>query len=213
MRIGIDFDDTIHDFAKAFLLFFEDQTGKKYTKDVFCDESMASQMGLTKDELFSYFEAFNNHSIAQQSPPFRFAQSIIPKLAKEHDLFLITGRHKMDGVDEWINFYFPDIFKNILQSRSAYGGKNLHLPTKEMYCSSLKLDLFIDDDPNYVLHITKKGHTALMLTHPWNKQIFGENIIKVNDWKEIQAVINKRASNTSNSRSRLLRKSKEDKEN
>jgi|SRR3989338_3112117 len=191
MRIGVDLDDTINDFMGHFLSFYEKETGVKHSKDIFHNRQLDERLNIPKKKFLKIFNAFHTHESILQMPLLPGAKEVIHNLAKEHELFLITARlapHSWE-IDAWLSQHFKGIFKQILFAKNPYSNHNDHLKTKHEYAHELFIDVFIDDDPNFAIHIANEGFPVLMLKCPWNKNVAHQNIIIVKDWYELQKKI------------------------
>jgi uncharacterized HAD superfamily protein len=54
----------------------------------------------------------------------------------------------------------------------------------------LNCDLFIEDHYDNALQLSNKGFKVLLLDTAYNRKPLNENIVRVNDWKEIFHIIN-----------------------
>ena len=88
------------------------------------------------------------------------------------------------NIESTINFLkkiFLEKDYEIHFSGDIYEGRKL----KDEICNDLNLDLIIEDSPYYSKNCAEKGIKVLLLDKPWNQNCEHENIIRVNNWKEV----------------------------
>ena len=117
--------------------------------------------------------------------------SVENSLSENNNLYVITARPKeiADTTIRTISQHFPDIFLEVLFSNDFFNGSGSK--KKSEVCKQFDVELLIEDNRDYALDCAKNGIKVLLLDKPWNKNYFSHtNIIKVNDWYNINYQIN-----------------------
>lgn len=60
---------------------------------------------------------------------------------------------------------------------------------KTEFAKLLKCDLFIEDHPEEIKRMANSGIRTLLMDNPYNQNITHKNIVRVNDWYEIEKIV------------------------
>ena len=60
---------------------------------------------------------------------------------------------------------------------------------KTEFAKLLKIDLFIEDHPEEIKRMANSGIRTLLMDNPYNQNITHKNIVRVNDWYEIEKIV------------------------
>jgi uncharacterized HAD superfamily protein len=184
MRIGIDLDDTVFEFARTLLNEYELAFGKKIEFETVFSYKFWEVFQLTKEEMIDFFQRVVTKSFNENLALCEQSKESIHLLAKNNKLYFITSRIAREGTIESLRKHFPDIDFEIVFSGNA------HLQTTEKtkadICKELNIDVMIEDDKEYAKECSEKGIKVLLLDKPWNRGCKNnENIIRIKNWGEI----------------------------
>lgn len=109
------------------------------------------------------------------------AQNIIAKLNTKHNLYFVTARNQKltDITTKWLH-------KNGFEKIDVYllGSDYKIKKAKELECH-----IFIEDNPSNAVQLADEGMRVLLIDTNYNKEIDHQNITRVNDWIEIEKII------------------------
>jgi uncharacterized HAD superfamily protein len=111
----------------------------------------------------------------------------VAKLSLKHDLVVITSRALWieDITTDWINKYFPNMFKKIVQT-NQFSKADENKKKKSDICSMLNVSILIDDGPEYCEDCAQAGFKVYLYDRPWNTDIeLHKNVTRVFGWKDI----------------------------
>jgi len=158
-----------------------------------------------------YNEDYNENEVFEETTKwFQFPQerfkAVYPKALKRiddypfldnninHYLFLLMGKHNVKILTQ--NQNTVEILKKKLETGDIKEGyeylelMRLNIPDDKL---NYKFDVYIDDNPNMIEHMSNYPDRFLLLyEQPWNKErdINGyKNVIKVKDWKNVMKKI------------------------
>tara|TARA_Y100000034_G_C6874281_1_gene399565 strand:- start:1080 stop:1640 length:561 start_codon:yes stop_codon:yes gene_type:complete len=183
MKIGVDVDDVLTDFAGDFINFLNKKTGKSFkVSDILADDPLsgAYQGLLPEKELDKIFEEFYKTSPYLIMTLIDGSKDAINKLSKKYELHIITARHNKPDTIEWINNNFGNVFKTI---NFREGRK------KSDICKELGLNIMIEDSIKYAEQCANAGIKVLLFDKPWNKELTHKNITRINSWKNISEIM------------------------
>jgi len=184
MKIGIDIDDVLAEFARGYLEKYKEKYGKEVKFEDIFSFDLWKPLGISKQESIeladSYYDSpeFDNIDLVEG------AFEIIKKLNKEHKLFFITSRPLKikDKTNLFLNKYFSDINFELVFSNDFFGSQR---KSKSEICRELGIGLLIEDNKSYSLDCAKKGIKVFLFDKPWNKNFEHENVERVYSWNEI----------------------------
>ena len=191
MKIGIDIDDTIAEYMKGYLEFYNKKKGTNFVVEDIFSYSQVEVLKVPKDEAkelifeFGETEKFLNLDFLPGAK-----ESISTLENGEHKIFFITSRPETERnkTQLFLDNNFPKNNFELHFSGERWGT----LKTKGDICVELGVQVMIDDNKNYAFDCAKKGVKVLLVDRPWNKEHEEqENIIRVFNWQEIMNEINK----------------------
>jgi len=188
MKIGIDVDDTIIEFMKGYLDFYNliYKTSFK-TEDVTNYHLWECGIHSSKEQSVLEVSKFQNSEFFDKLGLIEGAKEGIEKLSEKHNLYFITSRSpelRQKTID-FFSFHFPKNGYEFIFSGEVYGGEK-----KPEICRRLQIKYMIEDNSNYALGCAKEGIKVFLLEKPWNgNYIRHENITSVKNWREILEVL------------------------
>lgn len=184
-KISVDIDDVVAEFMKEYLKFYNEKKGTKFgLKDIINYHLWEMGMYKSKEENVIDVLEFQKSSSFDKICLSEGAKEGVKSLSKKYQIYFITSRpgEVEEKTRAFLNNHFPKNGFNILYSGEIYGGKL----SKAEICKASGIPLIIEDNPDYALDCARNGITAFLLDKPWNKNCEKhENIIPVNNWKEI----------------------------
>lgn len=191
MRVGVDIDNVISNFDEELLKEFLIEDKNKRNKGIINKDADYITRGMfdwSTDEI-SHFYKNNIEKIVKNLSVIDEAKYYIDKLKEDgHYICIITGRDNGEYKDpynmtkEWLDKNKINYDKLILTD--AYKNDK-HGKTEK--CKEFNIDIMIDDSVHICEDCTKGGITTLLMDTPYNKKI--DNMIRVNNWKEIYEFI------------------------
>lgn len=189
MKIAIDLDDVLANTTASLLNFINSSTNQLPISFANLENAPYwNFLGQTREEANKKFFTFTNTDHFRNIKPFSEAVVAVERLAKEHTLFIISGRPlfvKQDS-EEWINKYFPEKFSGVYFTNnrlnkddfSAYWGR----PKAEI-CDEIGAEVLIDDLAEYVR--SSEHLKVYLMARPWNKDARLDHAKRVESWDEI----------------------------
>jgi uncharacterized HAD superfamily protein len=191
MRIGVDVDGVLADSVTAFLGWHNRVYGTNYTFEQVTDFDLSKLWGGTNEESVQKIITCYTSPEFEAVQPVLGAVEAIKKLAKDHELIIITARpaSMIETTKNWICMFFPEMFDDIyfndcLKSTGVYGKKQEQM-------KEAKIELLIDDALKNVSISSEIGIPSLLLDYPWNQSDdLPKGVTRVKNWKEIVEIIN-----------------------
>jgi len=193
MKIGIDIDNVLAELSTIMNLWHKDKydyyiPNHKRTKFWLTFSWNCSQEEATK-RLLEFYESED----FKKTPPVKGAVKAINKLAKKHELHVITSRpiYTEKETLRWLDEHFSlQNFKKIHINGQCI--KDKICKTKVEICEELGIKLMIEDALHFAEDCAEKDIKVLLLDWPWNQtNNLHPNITRVKDWKEILEKIDK----------------------
>ncbi len=183
MKIGIDLDDVIVKYIETFIEFYYKKTGKRISYDDWKTYYFWDFLPMTKKEGVKLLDEFYNEGFFEVLDLIENAKESVLKLVKSHEIVFITSRPNRwkEKTKKCVENYFEKPKFEIIHVRDE-NDKKLK---KGNFCKDLQINLIIEDYGENALDCAEKGIKVLLLNKPWNKKIEHDNIIRVNDWKDI----------------------------
>ncbi len=184
MKIGIDIDDVLVEFAKGYLNKYEEKYEKKVNFEDIFSFDLWKPLGISKQEAIdladSYYDSleFDNIGVLEG------AKSALREISKNYEIFLITSRpiKLKEKTNNFINQHFSGIPLRIIFSNDFF---SQGMKSKAQICEEEGIKLIIEDNKNYSALCAKKGIKVFLFDKPWNKNFKRKNIERVYNWSEI----------------------------
>jgi uncharacterized HAD superfamily protein len=186
MRVAIDLDDVLIEFAAGFIDFHNSVFGTSFQFDEFHSFIFWKVWGGTQEdnikEIYDYYKSDHFKNIKLVSGAFE----AIFKLSKDNELFIITSRNEDTEqlTKEQVHSFFPNMFDEIYFT-SNYSLSNKS-KSKAMVCDELDIDVFIEDSADNANQSVREGRKVFLFNKPWNINTdIDKRIIRVDSWEEI----------------------------
>lgn len=187
MNIGFDFDGVILDseertkFYAEYYSWFE--LGKKRLRSNEVDQDKCFDWTPEESEKF-----YHTHFItATETAPFvAGAYEILSKLKSEgHKIFVISRR----GVDG--QFEIDHAMQKLKNLGIEFDGIYFKEINKLKKCEELKLQVFVDDNPDNVECFKDSNINVLFFKDIKIKTVSQKNVLQIDDWMDIYHFVNK----------------------
>ena len=195
MKIGIDIDDTTFLTVKSMLkygdIFEEEISGVPLNRDSFGMIKnryyLKALYGWDDETKFTFFRKYYKN-VLEECTLLPNADKVIQKLKEEGDtIHFITARlMNIEGCDT------EKITRASLEKFNIpYDYLDLHVSDKVKFFKENNIDLCIEDSFETCRQMLDNGIKAILMTTKMNEQIDDPEIIRVNNWDEIYAEIQK----------------------
>jgi uncharacterized HAD superfamily protein len=176
MKLGFDFDNVIADGIRLKIEAAKRLYGKAIAPEDIQGRKVINAGILTPEQYRSVQRAvYYNNDVHRHIPPVDGALLYLPKLQAEgHTIIVVTGRDNeaLTYAREWLADHGLHIYT------IGTGAK-----PKTEACRGL--DLFVDDDINFLLPMRGAVKRPVLFTRPYNEHPIPEGIERVRSWKEI----------------------------
>lgn len=180
LNICIDIDGTITN-AYDWLDITNEYFNKNITEDQITEYEIHQVLGIERHEYEDFYNK-NKFKIHSEQKLRGDVKLIINKLSKIHNIYFVTAR---DKELETLTHLF--LRKNEISYDDLFvlGSHYKVDKARELNCS-----IFIEDNYNNAIQLSNAGFKVLLIDTNYNRKPLNRNIIRVNDWKEIAAIIN-----------------------
>ena len=179
MNICIDIDGTmtVRDYYIPFFnCFFHKNI--KFTQMVEYD--LQKVYGVSEEQIIDFYQKCG-HTMHPSAGIQENVVKTLLKWQKNHDVSIVTARtpEMKEVTVNWLD-------------KKGLGKVPLHLlgtSKKTEFAKLLKCDLFIEDHPEEIKRMANSGIRTLLMDNPYNQNITHKNIVRVNDWYEIEKIV------------------------
>jgi len=179
MKIGIDIDGVISDFVTSFRALIKEKFDLELEYDDIREHDLYKVLGISEKEALELIVSTFDYNLDTQPD----AIESIKKLAKDHEIVLITARpEETENITKkWLKEKGIEYNKLIFVTEG-----NKHLTEKEGF------DVIIDDHLKEVVRWSEKVPLVYVYNHPWNKSLnIKNNFERVYNWKDILEKLDK----------------------
>jgi len=181
LNICIDIDGTITD-AYYWLNITNKYFNKNITEKQITKYYIHEVMGIKQSEYEEFYDK-NKIQIHSEQKLREDVQIVIKRLSLMHNIFFVTAREK-----------------SLTMLTHSYLRKN-RIPYDDLFvlgshykvdkAKELECNVFIEDNYDNAMQLSKEGFKVLLLDANYNRLPLNENIVRVYSWKEIYSIINK----------------------
>jgi uncharacterized HAD superfamily protein len=183
IKIGIDIDEVLANHLEKLNEFYYEKTGQEFNEEDYNTYNWWEVWDITKEEAIEIDKEFKRSTFFREILPVDETVDIVKQLSLKNELFIITSR-SIEIKELTLNWFFNHFEINlpIIHSGDFWGSNK----SKAQICEELGVSIFIEDHPVYALDCAKNGIKTFLLDKPWNRNYEQhENLIKVQNWKEI----------------------------
>ncbi|MFB5637734.1 MAG: hypothetical protein ACE5RF_04920 [Nitrosarchaeum sp.] len=188
IKIGIDLDDTVWKFHEKFFEFYNEKYGTSYSVDNYDIYNFEEFLGITREQVFSLLDEHETLDKYKKIPLLDFVKESLLELDKKYEIHFITAR--ADYQKDLILSRLSEIFDRELPIFFQYDENRNEKCGKVDYCLENGIKIMIDDGYHNLIKCSENGIKCFLIDYAWNKEKeLNENIIRVNNWKEIMEEI------------------------
>ena len=180
LNICIDIDGTITN-AYDWLDITNEYFNKNITKNQVTEYEIHQVLGIERHEYEDFYNKykFKIHSDQKLRDDVKL---VINKLGQIHNIYFVTAR---DKELETLTHLF--LRKNEIPYNDLFVlGSHYKVNTaKALNCS-----IFIEDNYNNAIQLSTAGFKVLLIDTNYNRKPLNDNIVRVNNWKDIFSIIN-----------------------
>jgi uncharacterized HAD superfamily protein len=191
MVIGLDFDDVLLDFHKAFYDYHNPLYGTNLCREQMTTYHIEDILGIPRSELEERIVNFYHSDHHDNADPVPGAYEAVRKLCTNNHCVIITSRpdHIKERTLSWLERHFGGLFKHVYFTNQFVGRDGVK-KTKSEACTELGVEVFVDDNHAYAVDVANGGKKALLFDAPWNRLADPHpNITRVHSWDHILEVL------------------------
>lgn len=188
MRIGIDIDGVLTNMYEAIInnatrFCYENNIEYKINQTEYNEDKM---IGISKLNV----EKFWNNYLAKYVQEYAIregATEIVSKLGETNEIYIITARNE-EGLPKELYGTMQNMTKTWLQKNNIKYDKIIFSQDKLTTCVENNVDIMIEDCGETIEKLSKKIK-VMCYDAPYNKNVQGDNIIRVYSWFDIMKKI------------------------
>ncbi|MGB9732861.1 MAG: 5' nucleotidase, NT5C type [Candidatus Micrarchaeia archaeon] len=175
--ICIDIDGTLAHSIKNWLEILEKERGISKNVEELNKYKIEEILGLEREEVLEIFrKAWSKYD---EIEVIGNAPEVISRLHSKYTINIMTGSVAKDGeLKAWLEI-----------NKIPYDNF-VHLQ-KESEKLEINGDIFVEDNPDIALSLSKKGKKVILIERPWNKSYKNNGIEFAKDWGEVEKIIEK----------------------
>jgi uncharacterized HAD superfamily protein len=187
-----------HHFTKWMLQrsYFDENGSRYFPHKLLPDKQntyeMSERFGVTKDEIRKYIREFNRSAWMGTQRPMLESQTWVKLLHAEGWTFIpITSQTSDIPAQQLRKKRLGELFgENVFQNYHILGtGADKDSALAEFHNTGL---YWVEDKPNNAVAGLKYGLKPILIDHPYNQDFNHPEITRVNNWKEIHQILNKK---------------------
>lgn len=189
MHIGVDYDDTVFEFMRSFLTYFNERHGTSHAYESMNSFTIWPALGFrTRDEAVTYFNEYYHSPDALEGPSLPDSYNTCKKLKDSgHTLSIVSARPQtaVPVMREWLRRNMGNVFSEVYVTDQFS-----HIPgvktSKGELCSRLGIEVMIDDATHYLEGCAQQGIRCILIDRPWNRgRPLSTGIEPIASWSEI----------------------------
>ncbi len=186
--LGFDFDGVIADIGEAFIrLACRDYGYCSIAIEDLCSFQVEQCLPIDPAVVESIFASILEDSIGSGLKPITGAIETLTYLSRQAPVTIITARHQLQPVYDWLDHHCPPATVNKLRL-IATGDHD----AKEEHLRACGLHHFIDDRAATCRQLAEAGFAPIVYSQPWNRN--QHNLPSVANWSEIGALVDRSAA-------------------
>jgi uncharacterized protein len=172
VKVALDFDNVLADTMTSWIDHFNKVYGKQLRKSEIVTWEFWESLEISFEETFRIYSiVWKNWQYLK--PTEKNIHNFVNKLYEISRLDIVTSAK--GDVSMWLKKY------NIKYNNLVYNNEK----------TLLDYDIFIDDSPIDAMKISNINKICLFYDQPWNKKIYGPNIIRINNLKSVLIEVKK----------------------
>jgi len=170
--LGVDLDNVISDTDSLIRSMIYELFEIKLEQNDITD-FLLSNCCITEKQSNYLFEIFHEQRCSEANP-IEGAVEILKKITNKYEIHIVTSRPEFTK-EKTVNWLVEN---NVTYERIDF--------CNDKHNSPIAYDTFIEDNPETVYNMAKKGIRSLLYDYPWNQNLKEKlNIFRVFSWDEI----------------------------
>lgn len=200
LTIAIDCDDVLIPTAQSIVSNYNDRFGTKLGLEHMYTPIALDIWGTKSgDEAIERVNEFLRSEKHAAISPFTDAITAIRRLARVHNLHLVTGRASFlqEVTKRTLDAHFPDCFQGIEHTNYITTSTDLSVKrTKGQVCKEIGADLLVDDHIAHGHDVVEAGLGQVIIfgNYPWNQGDLPKGMVRCEDWNAVQKEITQYAA-------------------
>lgn len=178
MNIGIDIDGILADFFKQMIPIINKLLNTNYKFEQLTKSRFETSFNIKRN----IWNELNLRKILLDTPPLPDAVKYFQLLKRKHNIYIVTARNsgQKQVTLEWLKKH------NLIYNDIIFSPTKNNLP----FCNN-HFDVFIEDNPKFILTRSLKDRYVLYFSYPYNQNIKPtHNIKKMPNWQYVYNFIN-----------------------
>lgn len=183
MKIGIDLDEVLVNTFGPFLNYYNSKYNTNFQLEDIRSYYLEEVFGCSREQVIITMYQFQNTPVFTNLPPADKAALSINQLSRKNELYVLTSRPEISRsqTETWIAKHFPLLLQNLYFTSDFHPNNS---KPKSGLCLDLRIELMLEDAPDYALECAESGIKTLLFKKPWNKKVRHKNITRVENWQE-----------------------------
>lgn len=200
--IAIDCDDVLVSTGSSQIAFYNEKYGATVGEKEFYESATMDVWGTDDDQVA--IDRIAEHTLSDDFAsvsPSEDTVKAIHRLAKKHELHLVTGRPSVvEGATmRLLATYFKDCFTSVEHTNyyTYSWNKDAKKRSKAEVCRALGADLFIDDYIGHVRDVANSGVCEVILFGDYGWSVIGEGdrkAVRCSDWQQVEREVDRLAN-------------------
>lgn len=180
LNICIDIDGTVTE-PYYWLNIFNKHFKKNIKPSEVTKYNIDEVMGITEEQYNKFYEKYKVRIHTVEEKVRKDAKDILNSLKEYNNIYFVTARDK--SLEMLTRCYLEN---NGIRYDELYVLGSHYKVEKAI---ELKCDIFIEDNPNNALELSEAGFKVILIDTNYNKNVYGYNIIRVYNWREVYNVV------------------------
>ncbi len=203
--IAIDCDDVLTDtlphVVRDYNKLYGTQVELKHMYNELQDTLEVFGVKAAQEVIRRLHSLYRTDGYYQRLPLISGAQDAVTRLARSHELHIVTGRQSFleAATRETADHHFPGMFNSIVHTNyyQDEDEKDAVHRSKGDVCNDIGADILIDDHIAHALSVLEKGVGTVLLfgEYPWNSgKKLQSGIVRCLDWGDVERNVNQIAN-------------------
>lgn len=177
MKLGIDIDGCLNNFQEAMATIIKRDYGVVTPKNIYY---MVEELNLSKEEFGKFWKKYNPELLDLMDIQPGSIENLKKLQGLGCNLNIITARDYSVATltQEWLHKH------QVPYDEIYFNGEKKH-----QVCNWQKINLMIEDNPEYAKALADSGVNVMLYSRPYNEDFKYEKVQIVNNWDEIYKIV------------------------